>query len=214
MALRAAAASPRGRRARSRGPRLAAVARHAPASIRSRTPRPPGRIDVSSCCHPRSVVRPRWRATRPGRAARRWRTWCSASVHAGLAIQRRHRFHRAVGEDRPDRRVESRQQSLCLAERIAVEQRGAAGVGVGAPPGVDLREQCRCRRPAIHRQTEGALGDERVAAHRLPRPCTWGPAPSCSRPTPPRPRRDAPRGPVPSPECGRPDAGRTARRSR
>jgi hypothetical protein len=86
-----------------------------------------------------------------------------------LAIERRHLFHRAMREDRPDRRVESGEEPLRLAERVA-EQEACAPVGlIRAPPGVDGVEHLALRRPLVDRQAEGRFGDEGVAGHRLER---------------------------------------------
>jgi hypothetical protein len=78
-------------------------------------------------------------------------------------------LHRAVGEDRADRRVQPGQDPLRLPQRVPQDQARAAGFGVAAPPAVDLREHRLLRRPPVDRQAEGRFGDEGVAAHRLPR---------------------------------------------
>ena len=93
----------------------------------------------------------------------------SGSVDAGGAVGAVERLDRAVHEDRPDRAVDALQDALRLAEAVADQQAGAAGLGVAAPPGVDRREQLGLRLPAVDRQAEGRLGDEAVAAHRLER---------------------------------------------
>ena len=89
--------------------------------------------------------------------------------HAGGAVDGIQRLDRAMADDRPDRGIHAMQQPLRLAQRIGVEHRRAPRRGIAPPPGVDLREQRRLRRPAIDRQAEGGLGDEGVAAHRLER---------------------------------------------
>ena len=89
--------------------------------------------------------------------------------HAGGAVDRVERLHRAVHHDRPDAAVDPVQHPLGLAEAVAEQHRRAAGGGVGAPPGVDVGEQHRLGRPAVDRQAEGRFGDEGVAAHRLER---------------------------------------------
>src|SRR4029079_5034359 len=67
------------------------------------------------------------------------------------------------------RSVDALQDALRLAEGVAEDQAGAAGLGIAPPPVVDRGEQLGLRLPAVDRQAEGRFGDEAVAAHRLER---------------------------------------------
>ena len=93
----------------------------------------------------------------------------SGMVDAGGPVGAVERLDCAVHEYRPDRAVDAHQDPLRLAEGVADDQAGAAGVGVGTPPLVDVGEQLGLRLPPVDRQAEGRFGDEAVAAHRLER---------------------------------------------
>ena len=87
--------------------------------------------------------------------------------HAGRAVHRVQRLHRAMHHDRPDARVYPAEHPLRLAKRVTQQHRSPPLVGIASPPSVDLVEQNSLRGPAVDRQAEGGLGDKGVAAHRL-----------------------------------------------
>jgi hypothetical protein len=57
--------------------------------------------------------------------------------------------------DRADRWLEPGQQPLALAEAVAEQETRATGVGVGAPPVVDVAQHRGLRAPPVDRQPEG-----------------------------------------------------------
>lgn len=59
------------------------------------------------------------------------------------------------------------QDALRLAEGVAEQHAGPPGLLVVPPPLVDTGEDLRLGLPAVDRQTEGRLGDEGMATHRL-----------------------------------------------
>ena len=61
------------------------------------------------------------------------------------------------------------QHPLCLAQCIAQQDRRLAALFAFAAPRHDLRSDCRRVRPAVDRQGEGCLGDERIAGHHFER---------------------------------------------
>src|SRR5687767_53472 len=74
----------------------------------------------------------------------------------------------AVSVDLTDVVVDqSGEQPLRLAERVAKEDRRAASLLVRAPPVPDVGEDLGVIAPAVDRESERALGDERVAALEL-----------------------------------------------
>ena len=88
---------------------------------------------------------------------------------ASLPIQRCHAIDRAVDENRTDGWIKTGEQPLRFAKPVAEQQRYTVSRDILAPPGIDIVKYfARCG-PAINGQTERALGDEGVTAHRLPR---------------------------------------------
>ena len=87
--------------------------------------------------------------------------------HASRAVDGIDGLDRAMRDDGPYRCIDAILQPLRLAQRIGVEHRRAPGLGIGAPPGVDLGKQFGLRGPAVDRQAKRRFGDEGIAAHRL-----------------------------------------------
>ena len=88
---------------------------------------------------------------------------------ATVAVHLRHAFYGTVREDRSDGWIETGQHTLRLAQRVAVQQRHMSVTRVLRPPCVDVGEDPLLARPPVDRQAKCAFGDERVAAHGLPR---------------------------------------------
>ena len=88
---------------------------------------------------------------------------------AGLTVAGVAGLHRPVAVDLTDRGIEPGDHPLALAERVGEHARGAAEFGVLPPPAVDLGVDRLLRRPAVDRQPERRLGDERMAGDRLER---------------------------------------------
>jgi hypothetical protein len=88
--------------------------------------------------------------------------------HARMPVCRDHCGHHAVNEDRAVRvRRQLRQQPLRLAEGVAEHDGRQAMRAVVIPPREELVEDRTRRIPAIDRQSERALRDERVARYGL-----------------------------------------------
>ena len=89
--------------------------------------------------------------------------------HSGFPIERVDRLDRAVTDNRAEGWVDMRKQPLRLAERISEDNACTSGGDILAPPGVDRSERLGLRSPAVDRQAEGRLGDERMTTERLER---------------------------------------------
>src|ERR1044072_443258 len=88
-------------------------------------------------------------------------------IDPGFPIRIRHPLYRSVQEDRPYRRIESRESSLGLAQGIADQKRCLPLLLVALPPLMDLLDDHGLRLPPVDWQSEGALRDEEMALHQL-----------------------------------------------
>src|SRR5437879_5828819 len=73
----------------------------------------------------------------------------------------------------PQRRVHTGNQALSFPQGITEQQASLARLLIGTPPGIEVREDGCLGRPAINRQAEGGLGNERVAADRFKGRAGW-----------------------------------------
>lgn len=72
-----------------------------------------------------------------------------------------------MADNGSDGGVESGENALRLAQRIAEKNTGLAGLLVGSPPGIDLGLDLGLSRPSVDRKAEGGFRNKSVTANRL-----------------------------------------------